>query len=135
MHLSQRILIAAVGSAAVLLAGMAPLTQSYTGSYPVTISRAKEGNGTYCLTLTQTSNNSGSASLVEGTEKFPYGTFQIFNHTLVATIEAQGYAQNAGLVFIGSAHRGNIGPGVFDEVYGGEAFVEGALAFGMKGGC
>ena len=50
-------------------------------------------------------------------------------------ISAQGYSQNAGLVFIGSARRGNIGPGVFDEVYGGEAFDEGALAFGMKGGC
>jgi hypothetical protein len=53
----------------------------------------------------------------------------------VATIQAQGYGQNAGLVFIGSANRGSIGPGVFDDVYGGEAFDEGALTFGMKGGC
>ena len=43
--------------------------------------------------------------------------------------------QNAGLVFIASAGHGNIGNGVFDDVYGGEAFDEGALAFGMKGGC
>jgi hypothetical protein len=53
----------------------------------------------------------------------------------VATIQAQGYGQNAGLVFIGSASHGRIGPGVFDDVYGGEAFDEGALTFGMKGGC
>ena len=110
-------------------------TSSYTGTYPVTISHAQVGNGTYCLTLDQTAKSAGSASLVEGSQKFPYGTFQIFNHTLVATIQAPGYGQNAGMVFIGSAHRGNIGPGVFDEVYGGEAFVEGALAFGLKGGC
>jgi hypothetical protein len=51
------------------------------------------------------------------------------------TIQAQGYGQNAGLVFIGSASRGNIGPGVFDGVYGGEAFDEGALVFGMRDGC
>jgi hypothetical protein len=141
MHFSQRILILAVGITATLLstnaagargvAGgmlpMEPLAASYTGSYPVTISHAKVGNGTYCLTLDQTAKNAGSASLVEGTQKFPYGTFQIFNHTLVATIQAPGYGQNAGMVFIGSAHRG--------KVYGGEAFVEGALAFGMKGGC
>lgn len=110
-------------------------TSSYTGTYPVTISHAQVGNGTYCLTLDQTAKNAGSASLVEGTMKFPYGTFQIFNHTLVATIQSPGYGQNAGMVFIGSAHRGNIGPGVFDEVYGGEAFDEGALTFGLKGGC
>ena len=70
-----------------------------------------------------------------GTQKFPYGTFQIFDRTLVATIQSQGYGQNAGLVFIGSASRGSIGKGVFDDVYGGEAFDEGALAFGTKGGC
>ncbi|HET6275351.1 MAG TPA: hypothetical protein VFE16_05350 [Candidatus Cybelea sp.] len=114
---------------------IAPDSHSYSGSWPVTISRAKAGNGTFCLTLTQNGRNGGSASFVEGSEKFAYGTFQIFNHTLVATIEAQGYGQNAGLVFIGSANHGTIGPGVFDEVYGGEAFDEGALAFGMKGGC
>lgn len=114
---------------------MAPDSRSYTGNWPVTISRAQAGNGTYCLTLTQGSKNSGSASLVEGSQKFSYGTFQVFNHALVATIEAQGYGQNAGMVFIGSASHGSIGPGVFDEVYGGEAFDEGALAFGKKGGC
>lgn len=149
MHFSQRILVVAVGITATLLSTNAlsartigggapviePLAFTYTGNYPVTISHAKVGNGTYCLTLDQTAKNGGSASFVEGSQKFPYGTFQIFNHTIVATIQAQGYGQNAGLVFIGSAHRGNIGPGVFDEVYGGEAFVEGALAWGMKGGC
>ncbi len=136
MYLLKRILAVAAPLGVMLAStAFAPLTVTYTGSYPVTISHAKVGDGTYCLTLDQTAKNGGSASLVEGTQKFPYGTFQIFNHTLVATIQAQGYGQNAGLVFIGSTRRGNIGPGVFDEVYGGEAFVEGALTFGMKGGC
>ena len=150
MEFLQRILIGGIAATAMVVSTGAAMAhgfngsamnmavqglQRYSGNWPVTVSHAHQGNGTSCLTLTQTSRNGGSASLVSGSEKFPYGTFQIFNHTLVATIQAQGYGQNAGLVFIGSATGGNIGPGVFDEVYGGEAFVEGALAFGMKGGC
>jgi hypothetical protein len=113
-----------------------PDSYSYGGSWPVTVTHSQRSNGTGCLTLIENGNNGGSASLVFGSQKFTFGTFQIFNHTLVATIQAQGgNGQNAGLVFIGSARRGNIGPGVFDEVYGGEAFEEGALAFGMRNGC
>ena len=151
MRFSQRILIAAVvAMATAISAGPAmahgyssgtmnmvvPELHSYSGNWPVTISRSQRGDGTGCLTLNENGRNSGSASLVFGSESFTFGTFQIFNHILVATIQSQGgNGQNAGLVFIGTANRGNIGPGVFDEVYGGEAFVEGALAFGMKGGC
>lgn len=135
MRLLQPILIAAVAVTAVVASAAPSVASGYTGSWPVTVSHSQHSNGTYCLTLTETSRNSGSASLVIGSEKFPYGNFEIFNHILVATIQAQGYSQNAGLVFIGTANRGNIGPGVFDEVYGGSAFEEGALAFGMKGGC
>jgi hypothetical protein len=148
MRFSQWMLIAAASTMAMALspgAGMAhlingsaeafPDARGYTGSWPVTVSHSQHSNGTYCLTLTEYGSNGGSATLVIGTQKFPYGTFQIFDRTLVATIQSQGYGQNAGLVFIGSASRGSIGKGVFDDVYGGEAFDEGALAFGTKGGC
>jgi hypothetical protein len=150
MRFSQQILIAAVATTAMVVSTgaamarsfsgsamnmVAPASHGYSGSWPVTVSRSQHSNGTYCLTLTENGRNGGSASLVVGSQKFTYGTFQVINHTLVATIQAQGYGQNAGLVFIGSASRGTIGRGVFDDVYGGEAFDEGALAFGMKGGC
>jgi hypothetical protein len=149
MHFSQRFLLVAAATAAMFFSAAAamahgfngattmvvPDARSYSGSWPVTVSRSQHSNGTYCLTLTENSGNGGSATLVIGSEKLPYGTFQIINHTLVATIQAQGYGQNAGLVFVGSARGGNVGPGVFDDVYGGEAFDEGALAFGTKGGC
>ena len=110
-----------------------PAAHDYTGNWPVTVTHTQHGF-TGCLTLTQSASNGGSALVAIGSQKYE-GTFQIFNRTLVATLEAPGYGQNAGLVFIGSAGRTSIGPGVFDEVYGGEAFVEGALAFGAKGGC
>ncbi len=133
MSFLQRILVAIV--AIMVVSAGAATAHGYSGNWPVTVTQSQHSNGTSCLTLTETGNNFGSASLVIGGQKFPYGTFQVFNHTLVATIEAQGgTGQNAGLVFIGSAGR-NIGPGVFDDVYGGEAFDEDALTFGIKGRC
>lgn len=120
--------------------GLRPtLAHSYSGSYAVTVTGSQHSNGTSCLTLTDNGGfgapHSGSASLVSGSQKFTFGTFQVINGTLVATIQAQGYGQNAGLVFIADASRGNIGKGVFEDVYGGGDFDSGALAFGMKGSC
>lgn len=109
-----------------------PGSHSFSGSWPVTVTLSQHSNWTGCLTLTE---NGRSASLVIGSQKFTSGSFLVINHTLVATITAQGYGQNAGLMFIAPASRGEIGPGVFEEVYGGSDFDSGALAFGMKGGC
>lgn len=122
------------GSSTTAMNMLLPAARDYSGSWPVRVTHTQHGF-IGCLTLTEGASKDGSASLVVGSQKYQFGTFQIFNHTLVATIQAPGYGQNAGLVFIGSARKSDIGPGVFDEVYGGEAFVEGALAFGMKGGC
>lgn len=138
MHFRATSITAAI-TAAVLLSAAAAAAQGYSGNWPVIVTHSQHSNGTYCLTLADNGTDgwrhSGAASLVIGTTKFPYGTFQVIDRTLVATIQAQGYGQNAGLVFIGSAARGKIGPGVFEDVYGGEDFDSGALSFGMKGGC
>jgi hypothetical protein len=106
----------------------------YNGNWPVTVTRSQHSNGTFCLTLTESSKDGGSASVLIDNQKYP-GSFIVINHTLVATLTAQGYSQNDGLVFIGSADGGNIGKGAFENVYGGSDFDSGALAFGMKGGC
>ena len=135
MRYSQRILFA-IAAVAMASPNIAMADNGYTGNWPLTITKSHHSNGTYCLALTDKGSNgfrhSGSASLGGSLN---YGTFQVINHTLVATIEAQGYGQNAGLVFIGQANHGNIGNGFFEDVYGGEDFDSGALAFGMKGGC
>jgi hypothetical protein len=131
---------AAAAAAMVMMLSTGPaMAEGYTGSWPVTVTHSQHSNGTYCLTLTDNGGygwrHSGSASLVIGSQKFPYGSFQLIGHTLMATIQAQGYGQNAGLVFVADAGRGRIGIGAFEDVYGGSDFDSGALAFGTKGGC
>jgi hypothetical protein len=149
MHFPKRILIAAAATAAMVVSAgpamahingstmhmLVPDAHNYSGSWPVTVSHSQNSNGTDCLTLIGSGIDAGSASVVIGSQKFSNGSFLVINHTLVATIPVQGYGQNAGLVFIGSADGGKIGPGVFEDVYGGVDFDSGALAFGMKGGC
>jgi hypothetical protein len=125
---------------AMAVAGIASPAQAglYSGTWPVTITHSQFNNRTDCLTLDDNASNgwrhSGSALLMIGSSRYS-GSFQLINHTIVATITAQGYSQNAALMFIASAGRGNIGKGVFEEVYGGSNFDSGALAFGMKSGC
>jgi len=117
--------------------------QSFTGNWPITITHSPHGNATYCLALTDDGSlgfpHSGEAFLTGpslGGEKL-FGTFQVINGLLTATIQSEGgTGQNAGLVFVGHAtKKGTLGKGIYDEVYGGEEFDSGALAFGAKGGC
>jgi hypothetical protein len=151
MRFQERILIGTLAvSVAALSAGAAMADDSsgglraaaghsYTGSYFITVTKSQRSNGTGCLTLTDNGSfgapHSGSASLIFGNQEFTGGSFQVINHVLVATLTAQGYSQNAGLVFIGTASRGTIGNGIFEDVYGGGDFDSGALAFGRKNGC
>jgi uncharacterized membrane protein len=126
----------------VVLAAGAANAASFSGNYAVTISHSKYANGPYCLTLTDNGGlgwpHSGQASLtgegVGGT--LPYGTFQLMNNTVVVTIQESGDSgQNAGLVFSAPSSNGNIAKGIYDQVYGGEEFDSGLVAFGAKGGC
>ncbi len=138
-----RIFVAtALPMVAFALTSSAAIAQSYSGNWPLIVTKSHHANGTYCLTLTDNGAlgwpHSGEASLtgekVGGT--LPYGTFQLINHLLMVTIQQPGgTGQNAGLVFIAAASDGNIGKGVYDQVYGGEEFDSGVLAFGVKNGC
>jgi hypothetical protein len=147
MRFSQRMLIAAVATTAMLVpagAAMAhgyngntmfvPASRSYSGAWPVTISHSQRSNGTGCLTLTE-NGSGGSASLVFGSQKYPYGSFVVVNGILVANITEPLYGQNGALMFIAHASQGHIREGAFENIEGGSNFDFGALAFGMKNGC
>lgn len=106
------------------------VASSYAGTWPVTVT-GSQVNFTGCLTLTR----SGSASVTIASQRYTGGSYFVANNLLVATVPAQGYGQNAGLVFTGRAARSELGRGVYEDVYGGADFNSGALSFGMKGGC
>jgi hypothetical protein len=111
-----------------------PALHSYSGAWPVTVTRSQRSNGTGCLTLSGNARG-GSASLVFGGFKYPYGSFFVIDNILMATISEPLYGQNGALTFTASANRGNIGQGIFENIEGGSNFDFGALAFGMKNGC
>ncbi|HEV3195483.1 MAG TPA: hypothetical protein VGZ06_05050 [Candidatus Cybelea sp.] len=149
MPLSQRILIAAVAAAAMVVSGapamahgyngnsismFVPASHGYSGAWPVTVTGSQFSNGTGCLTLTGNAR-SGSASLVMEGEKYSYGSFVVLNDILVANIIKPSGSQNGALMFMASAGRGHIGQGVFENIEGGSNFDFGALAFDMKNGC
>lgn len=145
MTIVATLTVAVSASAATLsptFSARAATVVSYSGKWPVRVTQTQHGNFTDCLTLTDNGSlgfpHSGSASLsgvnIKGSL---FGTFQLIDNLLVATIQSQGSStgQDAGLVFIGPASNGNIGNGAFDEVFAGEESVSGVLEFGMKGGC
>jgi hypothetical protein len=135
--MKQILVAAAATAAAVVFSTSAAMANGYSGNWLVTVSHSQHSNGTACLTLNDQGSDgwrhSGSASLIDGSQKYR-GSFQVIDGTLVTTIQVPGYGQNASLLFIGSAHRGSIGNGFFEDAYGGSDFDSGALAF-MRGGC
>jgi len=73
------------------------MAQSHTGNWPVTVSQSLHGNGTYCVTLTDTGNlgwpHSGEASLPSQFFGEPItltGTFRLIDGLLMVTITQPG---------------------------------------------
>jgi hypothetical protein len=135
------VIAAAMATAISASAAAVPMMQSYSGSWPLTVTHSQRSNGTYCLTLTDSGyfswRHSGGATLVTSYGgKLTNGTFQVIDHTLVATIQQPGAYQNAALVFTAPAEHGAISRlGVYEQVYGGEESDSGVLMVGMKGHC
>jgi hypothetical protein len=149
MRFSQRILIGTVATLAMVASAgavmahgyygsptnmMFPASLGYSGNWPVTVTHSQFDNGTDCLTLNGGSHG-GSASLVAGGQKYPYGSFIVRSGILVVNISEPLYGQNGALMFIAPASRGHIGQGVFEDIRGGSNFDAGDLTFGVKNGC
>lgn len=149
MRFPQLVLIVAVGTLAMIASSGAagaqvhginatmmadPAARSYSGTYPVTITHSQRSNGTGCLTLKGTSN-SGQASLVFGSQRYPSGSFIVMDGLVVVNITQPLYGQNGALMFIGHTHHSQISKGVFEDIEGGSNFDFGDVAFGTKGSC
>ena len=111
-----------------------PESRSYSGSWPITVTRSQRSNGTGCLTLSGGAR-SGQASLIFGGQKYSSGSFLVINGILMANITEPLYGQNGALIFTAPAHHGIIGQGLFENIEGGSNFDDGALTFGTKNGC
>jgi hypothetical protein len=134
MRLSQRTFIGAVAAFGIAASAAPAMAAGYNGNWPVTVTHSQFDNGTYCLTLNGGSKG-GSASLVAGGTKYPYGSFIVRRDLLVVNITEPLYGQNGALMFIAPASHGHIGSGVFEDIRGGSNFDAGDLSFGMKNGC
>jgi hypothetical protein len=140
-RIARALMVAALPMAAFGLTPSAAMAQSYTGSWPVHVALPPQFADTACLKLVEDGTaapHGGSASLsgpMVG-DTTDVGTFIIINHLLVVTIQAQSdTGSNAGLVFIIPASDGDLGKGVYENVYGGEDLLSGGLTLGAKGDC
>ncbi|HLY07312.1 MAG TPA: hypothetical protein VKR31_16320 [Rhizomicrobium sp.] len=132
-------LFAALLSAVVLTSGtaLAGSSFSYTGSWPVKVRMPPHFADTDCLVLTDNgtagSPHSGPVSASGDMTGDLSGTFQVVKGLLVVNLESgSGTGEVVWITFIGHAHDGQIGAGVFNEP--GYFPVE-PLTFGQKGGC
>jgi hypothetical protein len=128
------ILGAALAMAVSATASMAA-SGSYTGTWPLTITKAQYLNGTYCLTVTDEGGggwkHSGTATIPE----YTYGEFQVINGKFIADIVVPAQGQNEVLVFTANGHNGIIGDGAVQQISGGEPLYQGVMTVGAKNSC
>lgn len=120
---------------AISLTPRAAMAQSYTGNWPITVSKSHYSNGTYCAALTDDGNqgfpHSGPASLVPSNGYF--GWFTVINGIVTVTIPEAYNGELEFLVFVAHASDGRIGKGAF--VLAGGPDDSGVAVFGAKNGC
>jgi hypothetical protein len=138
----MKLLLAIATAAPMALLAPAAIAGVYGGRWPLTVTHSQKADGLYCLTLHDDGvlgwPHSGEASLTGQAigGRLPSGTFAVIDHDIVVTIEQPGGSgQNAALMFVAPARNGEVGTGIYEQVYGGGAFDTGEVAFGAKGGC
>jgi len=112
--------------------------QSYTGSWPATVSQSQYGNGTYCVKLHDDGGygwpHSGEATLYpsEGTDS---GTFRVIAGLMIVTFSQPGGTADVGsLTFTAPASDGHIGKGAYEQFYG-LVTDSGMALFGARDAC
>ncbi|MGA7683771.1 MAG: hypothetical protein WCC32_12370 [Terriglobales bacterium] len=138
MNRHFRFIATAFVVAAFTLTTSAAMAQSFTGSWPATVTQSQRDNGAYCITLTDDGSygwpHSGEAVL--NGQNNPYGGyFTVIDGLITVTFtfpSGEGDCCDF-LVFTARANKnGHIGKGAFN--YFGIT-DNGLLAFGKKDGC
>ncbi|HEY3638253.1 MAG TPA: hypothetical protein VGK90_08860 [Rhizomicrobium sp.] len=108
---------------------------SFTGNWPLTVSRSQFLNGSYCLTVTDDGSggwrHSGSATIPQ----YTFGVFQVIDGKFMADIVVPLQGQNGVLTFNADGHNGKISNGGAVLIEGGEPLDSGIMKVGAKGGC
>ena len=121
--------------AAIAFTTSAAMAQSYTGNWPITVSKSHYGNGKYCVALTddgsQGFRHSGYASLVP-TNGYA-GWFTVIHGIVTVTIPGPYNGELEFQVFVAHASTGRIGKGAYTLAGGPDD--SGVAVFGAKNGC
>jgi hypothetical protein len=127
----------AIGAALAMAASTTAMAASgsYTGNWPLTITKSLFMNGTYCLTVTDDGSegwkHSGEATIPE----YPYGIFQVINGRFVAGIVEPAGGQNDVLVLTSNGRNGAFDDGAAVLEAGGEPLDSGVMKVGTRDSC
>jgi hypothetical protein len=128
----MKTLIAAAALAAVAVSTAAQAGGLYTGRWPLTITGSQFMNGAYCLTVKDSGNGTGSATIPQ----YQYGVFEVIDDIFTADIVVPLEGQNGVLVFTADGRKGKIAAsGSAVQIEGGEPFDMGEMAVGKRNGC
>ena len=131
----MKILRSIAVSVPLVVSGSAAMAQSFSGKWPLTVTKSLFYNGTYCLTVTDDGSegwpHSGSATIAQE----PYGFFQVIRGKFLVDVVVPAQGQNEVLEFTADGRNGMISNGAMQLVAGGEPLDSGELVLGKKGGC
>jgi hypothetical protein len=131
----MKMLLAIAAAAPLVVSCSAAMAQSFSGKWPLTVTKSLFENGTYCLTVTDDGSegwpHSGAATIAQE----PYGFFQVIKGKFLVDIVVPAQGQNEVLEFTADGRNGSIGNGAAQLIAGGEPLDSGEMVVGKKGGC
>jgi hypothetical protein len=131
----MKMLLAIAAAVPLVCSASAAMAQSFSGKWPLTVTRSQFLNGTYCLTVTEDGSGGwppgGSATIPQE----PYGVFEVIKGKFLVDIVVPAQGQNEVLEFTADGHNGMISNGAAQLIAGGEPLDSGEMVVGKKNGC
>lgn len=130
----KTLLTAAALSAAIASGPVAASSGSYSGNWPIIVTKSLFMNGSYCLTVTD-DGSQGWTHSGEATIPGYGGVFQVIHGKFIADIVEPAGEQNDTMLFTSAGHNGTFGDGGVQLIAGGEPLDSGMMTVGQRGGC